>query len=224
MTNQDEPIVDVENAFSKTELFIEENKKSLTLIVLTIIALVGGYFAWKYWYVAGQEVEAQKEMFTAESYFEKDSLDKAINGDGEFLGFVDIADKYSITASGNLAQYYLGISYLRKGAYEKAIEHLTKFDSDDQIIAPIAIGAIGDAHHELGQAEEAATYYLKAAEKNTNNFTTPVYLQKAGLAYEEMKNYTDALKVYKRIKTDFLETTEGRSIDKYIARAEALIK
>lgn len=221
---KEEPIIDVEEAFSKTELFIEENQKSLTFIILAIIVLVGGYFAWKYWYVAGEEAEAQKELFTAEKYFEKDSLEKAINGDGVFLGLVDIADKYSITPSGNLAEYYLGISYLRKGEYENAIEHLNKFDSDDQIVAPIALGAIGDAHLELEQKEEAASYYLKAAEKNNNQFTTPIYLQKAGLAYEEMGNYGDAVKVYQRIKTEFPETTEGRNAEKYIARAQASLK
>ena len=75
---KDQPIVDVEQAFSKTELFIENNKKSLSIIVSAIVILVGGYFAYKYWYVAGEETKAQAEMFKAEQYFEKDSLDLAI--------------------------------------------------------------------------------------------------------------------------------------------------
>jgi len=112
---KDEPIVDVEQAFSRTELFIENNKKSLAIIVGAIIILVGGYFAYKYWYVAGEETKAQAEMFKAEQYFEKDSLDKAMNGDGNMvLGFTQIVDDYSVTPSGNLAEYYLGICYLKK--------------------------------------------------------------------------------------------------------------
>jgi len=33
----------VENALSKTEQYIEENQKSLTIILLAIVVVVGGY-------------------------------------------------------------------------------------------------------------------------------------------------------------------------------------
>ncbi len=218
----DEPVIDVEEAFSKTELYIEQNKKSLSIIAMVIIALVGGYFAYKYWYVAGEETKARAEMYKAESYFEKDSLDKAINGDGNSLGFTQIVDDYSITPSGNLAEYYLGICYLKKGQYEEAISHLQEFNSKDQMIAPIATGAIGDANMELGKVDEAITYYIKAAEQSNNKFTTPIYLKKAALANEDKKAYADAVKLYERIKNEFGETTEGKEIEKYLARAKAL--
>ncbi|MBL7888274.1 MAG: tetratricopeptide repeat protein [Bacteroidia bacterium] len=219
---KDEPIVDVENALGKTELYIEQNKKSLMIIAGAIVALVGGYFAYKYWYVAGEETKAQAEMFKAEQFFEQDSLDKAINGDGIALGFAQIVEEYGITPSGNLAEYYLGISYLKKGQFEDAIEHLQAFDGKDQIVAPVATGAIGDANMELGRTDEAITFYLKAAEQNGNKFTTPIYLKKAALANEEKGNYADAVKLYERIKTEFSETAEGREMEKYIARAKVL--
>jgi tetratricopeptide (TPR) repeat protein len=220
---KDEPIVDVEQAFSKTELFIENNKKSLGIIIGAIAVLVGGYFAYKYWYVAGEETKAQAEMFKAEQYFEKDSLDKAMNGDGNLvMGFSQIVDEYSITPSGNLAEYYLGMCLLKKGQYEEAISHLQSFDGNDQIVAPIATGAIGDANLELGKTEEAINFYLKAAEQNNNKFTTPIYLKKAAMANEDKGNYADAVKLYERIQNEFAETTEGKDMDKYIARAKAL--
>lgn len=218
----DEPIVDVEEAFSKTEAYIEQNKQSLMIILGLVVALVGGYFAYKYWYVAGEESKAQAEMFKAEQYFEKDSLDKAINGDGVAIGFAQIVEDYGVTPSGNLAEYYLGISYLKKGQYEEAISHLEEFDGNDQMVAPIATGAIGDANMELGRTDEAITYYLKAAEQNTNNFTTPIYLKKAALANEEKGNYADAVKIYERIKNEFSETIEGKEMEKYIGRAKTL--
>jgi tetratricopeptide (TPR) repeat protein len=218
----DEPIINVEEAFSKTELYIEQNKKSLSIIALVVVALVGGYFAYKYWYVAGEETKARAEMFKAEGYFEKDSLDKAINGDGNGLGFSQIVDEYSITPSGNLAEYYLGVCLLKKGQYEEAIQHLEEFDSKDQIVAPIATGAIGDAKLELGQVEEAITYYIKAAEQSNNKFTTPIYLKKAALAHQDKGSYAEAVKLYERIKNEYSETSEGREIEKYIAHAKAL--
>jgi tetratricopeptide (TPR) repeat protein len=218
----DEPIVDVEEAFSKTEAYIEQNKQSLMIILGVVIALVGGYFAYKYWYVAGEETKARAEMFKAEQYFEKDSLNKAINGDGVAVGFTQIVDDYGITPSGNLAEYYLGICFLKKGQFEDAITHLEKFDSKDQMVAPIAIGAIGDANMELGKTDEAITFYLKAAEQSTNNFTTPIYLKKAAMANEDKGNYADAVKLYERIKNEFAETMEGKEMDKYIGHAKVL--
>lgn len=220
----DEPVINVEEAFSKTELYIEQNKKSLSIIAIAIVALVGGYFAYKNWYVAGEETKARVEMFKAEALFEKDSLDKAMNGDLKTgsIGFTQIADDYSITPSGNLAEYYLGICYLRKGQYQEAIEHLEEFNSKDQIVAPIATGAIGDANMELGKTDEAISFYIKAAEQCNNKFSTPIYLKKAAMANEEKKNYADAVKLYERIKNEFAETSEGRDIEKYLVRAKAL--
>ncbi len=219
----EEPIVDVEQAFSKTELYIEQNKKSLMIIAVVIVALVGGYFTYKYWYVAGEETKARTEMFKAEDFFGKDSIDKAMNGNGPAaLGFIQIADDYSITPSGNLAEYYLGICYLKKGKYEEAISHLKEFNSADQIVGPQATGAIGDANMELGKTDEAITFYLKAAEQSVNNFTTPIFLKKAAMADEDKGNYADAVKLYERIKNEFAETAEGKEMDKYISRAKGL--
>ncbi len=220
----DEPIVDVEQAFSKTEMYIEQNKKSLMIIAFVIVALVGGYFTYKYWYVAGEETKARTEMFKAEDYFGKDSLNKAMNGDGAAVGFIQIVDDYSITPSGNLAEYYLGICYLKKGQFADAITHLQEFDGSDQIVGPQATGAIGDANMELGKTDEAITYYLKAAEQNVNNFSTPIFLKKAAMANEDKGNYVDAVKLYERIKNEFAETTDGKDIEKYISRAKALGK
>lgn len=219
---EDEPIVDVEEALGKTELFIEQNKKNISLVVGALIVIVGGYFAYKYWYIAGEETKARAEMYKAEQYFEKDSLNLAINGDGTNLGFLQITEEYGSTPSGNLAEYYLGISYLRKGEYESAIEHLENFNGKDLIVAPLALAAIGDANLELGKTDEAITFYLKAAEKNPNKFDTPICLKKAAIANEEKGNFADAVKLYERIKDEYAETTEGKEMEKYIARAKAM--
>ncbi len=217
---KDQPVVDVQQTISKAERYIEENKKSLSIIAGAVVLLVGGYFAWTKLYLAPLEEEAQGQMFMAERYFEKDSLNKAINGDGQFLGFKDIADKYNLTSSGNLAHLYLGLSYLHTGKYDDAISELKEYDGDDLMLAPISIGAQGDALSELGKQDEAIEHYLKAAESNKNNFTTPVYLMKAATLYESMAKYTDAVKIYEQLKTDFPEAREGRDVEKYISRAK----
>lgn len=220
--NTGDTLVDVEEVYSKTERYIEENRKSLAIIIGAILLMIGGYFAWAKLYVAPQEKKAQNAMFMAERYFEKDSIDRAINGDGNYQGFKYIVENYGVTKSANLAHYYLGICYLKKGEYQKAIEELKEFDGEGMIVSSIAIGAIGDAHMELGKTDEAIEFYLKASKNSDNKFTSPIYLMKAGLAYEDKKDFKSAVKVYEQIKNDFPETTEGRDIEKYLARARTM--
>ncbi len=219
---KEELIVDVQEVYSKTEHFIENNKKMLSIILGGIIVVIGLYFAYTKMYIAPMEIEAQSSMFMAEKYFEKDSLDKAINGDGSNYGFVDIIEEYNGTKSANLAHYYLGLSYLKTGKYQDAIDQLESFSSSDIMVSSIAIGAIGDANVELNQLDEAINYYEKAASKNENELTTPMYLFKAGIVYEEQGNYAKAYEKYSTIKKDYIESSEGRTIEKYLARAEAL--
>lgn len=223
-THEEEVIVDVQEVYSKTENFIEANKKVVTIIPLAIIVAVGLYFGYKKMYIAPMEVEARSQMFMAEKYFEQDSLQKAINGDGLNYGFIDIADEYSGTKSANLAHYYLGICYRNTGDYEMAIDELKSFSSSDVLISAIALGAIGDSYMELNDIDKATNYYEKAAAHQSNELTTPIYLFKAGLAYEENNDYNGAIKQYKAIKTDFPDSKEAQTIDKYIARAEAYVK
>jgi predicted negative regulator of RcsB-dependent stress response len=213
----------VENSYSKVEMYIEENQKSLAIIVGVIVAIIAGYFAFKKLYLAPKEAEAAADMYQAEQYFAKDSLTKAIKGDGVNMGFESVIDEYSFTKSANLAHYYLGVAYLKQGKLEDAITQLKEFDSNDEILGPIATGAIGDANMELNKADEAIDFYLKAANKKKNKFTSPIYLMKAALAYEEKKEYPNALKIYETIKSDYAETNEGRNADKYIARAKLMV-
>jgi len=218
---KDQPVVDVQQTISKAERYIEENKKSLSIIGGAIVVLVGGYFAWTKLYIAPQEEEAQGQIFMAERYFEKDSLNKAINGDGQFLGFKDIIDQYGLTPTGNLAHMYLGLCYLQKGQYDDAVNELKEYDSNDMMLGPISIGAIGDAYSEQGKTDDAIEQYMKAAEANKNNFTTPIYLMKAATLYESKGKYADAVKIYEQLKTDFPEAREGRDVEKFISRAKA---
>jgi tetratricopeptide (TPR) repeat protein len=218
------PAFDIEHSYGKAELLVEKNKKTLSLVTGAILLLVGGYFAYTKLIVGPQDKEAQTQMFMAEKYFEKDSLKKAVDGDGNFLGFKQIVENYGQTKSANLAHYYLGICNLKLGKYEQAVEELEKFSSDENVIMPIAQGALGDAYSELNQPEKAVSHYLKASSKAENKFISPVYLMKAGLTYEALNKYADAAEVYSQIKRDYSDTNEGRDADKYIARAKAMIK
>jgi len=211
----------VEQTLNKTELFIQNNQKTLSLIAVAILAFVAGYFAYERYVKLPNEREAQAQMFMAERYFEKDSFNLALNGDGNNYGFLQIVDNYSSTRSGNLAKYYIGVSYLHMGQFEQALESLKDFEANDEMVYPIAKGDIGDAYMELGNKEDAIKYYLKAVDASTNNFTTPIYLMKAARVYEDIGNNEKALELYKKIDTDFHNSTEANSIEKYITRVKA---
>lgn len=215
-------IVAVEEAFSKTEQFIEKNQKIILIVLGVLIVLVLGFFAFKRYYIAPRETEAQSQMFMAEKYFEQDSLNKALNGDGNYLGFLDIIDQYSMTKSSNLSKYYAGICYLKLGQYENAIDYLKKFNGKDQMVGPMAEGGIGDAYMELNQVDKAISAYLKAAESRNNEFTSPLFYMKAGMAYQEQGKYDKALELYRKIKSDYPRSYEGTEIDKYISYLEGL--
>lgn len=216
-------IVAVESALGKGEQFIEKNKNLLFYILLGILVVVGGYFLIRKYYFAPRERDAQAAMFVAEHYFGVDSLNLALNGDKANLGFLGIIDEYSSTKSGNLANYYAGICYLKLGQFDNAIEYLEGFDSDDQIVGPMAIGATGDAYMELNNTAKALEYYLKAAEKQNNDFTTPMFLLKAGWVYEIDGNYAKALEMYEKIQKEHFRSFEANDIKKYISRAKGLM-
>jgi tetratricopeptide (TPR) repeat protein len=211
----------VEHALTNTEHFIEQNQRTITIALIVVVAVVGIFLGYKRFIVSPKEKEAESQMFAAEQYFEKDSFNLALNGDGNYLGFLDIIDQYKVTKSGKLARYYSGISYLKLGKFQEAIEQLKKFNLKDAMVSPISKGAIGDAYCELGRNDEAVTYYMKAARMSPNKFVTPIYLMKAGELLEANKEYTKALNLYKEIQKDYIESNEGRKIEKYIARAEA---
>jgi len=215
-------IQNVEQTLTRTEQYLEENYKTLLTVLAVVVGLVGLFWLARI-FVSNRNEEAQSQMYQAERYLEMDSVRLALYGDGNYLGFLDIAREYKFTNAGNLARYGAGISYLHLGEYEEAISFLRKYSKKDKLIGSLALGAIGDAWVEMGDVDKGISQYLEAAEYATNDFNTPLFLMKAGELYELTGNYSEALRLYQRIKSEYPESTEGSSIDKYIARAKLLI-
>jgi tetratricopeptide (TPR) repeat protein len=216
-------IKNVEETLTKTEQFLESNYKPLLIGLAVVVVLVGLFWLGKA-YLTKRNNEAQSQMYQAERYLEMDSINLALNGDGNYLGFIDIAEEYKFTRAGNLARYGAGICHLHLGNYDEAIDFLNKYTKKDKVIGSIAIGATGDAYVELGDLEKGITKYLEAAEFADNSFNTPLFLMKAAELYELNGSYTDALKLYERIKDEYPASTEGSSIEKYISRVKLLPK
>jgi len=207
--------------FGQTGSFVKENQKSLLFIGGAVIALILFYIAYQKLYLAPREIQANDQMHVAQDYWNKKDWDKAIKGDASYPGFEKIISDYSNTKAANLAYYYLGVAYLNKGEYRKAIDDLTNYRGDDYMVAAEALGCTGDAYVELKDYDKAATYFKKAADKASNKFLSPFYLKKLGLVYEAQNDYKSAADAYTKIKTDYPESQEAQTIEEYIARAEA---
>jgi len=203
--------------------FIQENQKSLVFILGAIIVLILLYIGYQRFYLAPRAEAAADQLYKAETYATIDSLQqRAIDGDGSYPGFKEIADEYENTKSANIANAYLGGLYLRQGKYQEAINALEKYsNTGSTILDPLVIGLLGDAYSELKDYKKAASYYKKAAEKNSNTFTSPLLLKKLGLVYEAQNDFKQAVATYRQIQSDYPESQEASSIESYIARAEA---
>jgi tetratricopeptide (TPR) repeat protein len=212
-------IENVEQTLTKTEQFLEQNYKPLLYVLVGAVVLVGIFWLLKL-YTNKQNEEALSQMYMAEQYFGQDSLNLALNGDGNNLGFIDIAKEYKSTKSGKLANFYAGACLIHLGQFEEAIDYLNKYKLKDEVLAPQAKGLIGDAKVELGDFTAGIKNYLEAAAMAENDFHSPIFLMKAGMLHESQGNHAEALKLYEQIQEKYPESNEGRSIDKYIARVK----
>ncbi len=202
------------------EHWIEQNPKIVFGIVGVLLLIVGGYFGFNY-YKSVQDEQAQKEMFQAVYYFEADSLNLALNGDGNNLGFIDIIDEYKYSDAANLAHFYAGVAFLKQGNYQAARLYLEDFKSNDLLIQARAYSLIGDAYMEEQNYQEAVIYYNKAADYKPNKFFTPAYLMKAAVAYEKLNQVDKAKEAYDKIINQYWESAEYQNARKYKARLES---
>ncbi len=215
--------VEVEELVTKSELFIEQNSKKIIGAIIAVAVIVAAILVYHHGYAIPQQRKAESAMFKGEMYFYRDSFALALNGDGMgFDGFNAIIEQYGGTKSGNLAKAYAGICYYKLGDNESAKKLLESFKMDDSMVAPAITGLIGSCYTNMGDIKEGASFFEKAAKAADNELISPIYLMKAGSAYEKLEQYDKALKAYTTIKEKYYNSTEASYIDKYIYRASAL--
>lgn len=217
---------------NKTEAWVARNQKYIFIIIGVAAVVILGYLGYEEFIQEPKEAEAANEMFMAQQYFDNaldaqgaqsDSLyNMALTGGQGKFGFEDIIDNYGSTKAGNLARYYAGMAYLSINQYQKAIEHLDKFKSDDEILAPLAKGGIGDAFLQLDQPEEALSFYEEAATMRDNNFTAPKFLLKAAMTAISLGDGKAAEKYLKRIEKEYPDSAEANKVAAYLGQAQAM--
>ena len=216
---------------SKTEDWVLRNQKYILTVLGVAAVLTVGYLLFQRFVAEPKQVTATEDLFVAQKNFQlavdatvpkvQDSLYALVlKGSEGKQGTPAIAEQFSGTDSGNLANYYSGIASLNLKKYDDAIKYLEKFSSKDAIVSTLAIGGIGDAYAQKNDSNKALEFYIKAAQQTTNELTTPRFLLKAGQVAFSLNNKADALKYFTEIKEKYEATPEAQNIDALIGMAQ----
>lgn len=215
---------------NKSEQWIEKNSNWLLYGLVGVVAIILSVMAYNKFIRQPKQIEASNELAFPRKHFDDALLASGQKADSLFnlglkgadgkYGFIDIADNFGGTNAGNLANYYAGISYLKMKKYQEAIDHLAKFDSDDELLGPTSLGAIGDAYADANEPGKALDFYEQAANKKDNEFTTPLFLLKAGQTAISLEKYSKAESFFERIEKDFPLSEQARDAKKYLNAAK----
>lgn len=222
--------VELSETLNKSEAFFLKYKKPILIAVAAIIVIVLGCILVKNYVLEPREQEASTVLAKGQEYFNAQQYDKALKGDGAgFTGLINVANDYSSTDAGNLANLYVGLCYAhqQKPDWKKALEYVEKFDTnDDMEISPASQMALGDIYANNDQLDKAVDCFKNAAqmadkqaEENTNLSIAPLALKKAGIILESQNKKAEALEIYKDIKKKYVNSAAFQDIDKYIERA-----
>ena len=158
----DERLESIETTLTKAEQFVIDNQKPIYIALAVLIIAVLAFFGVKKYYLEPREKDAQAAIYHAEQYFENDNFATALNGDGNYLGFVDVINDFGGTKTANLAKYYAGVCCLNTGDFNKAVEYLK---ANKVVIAPSkAVNAGGVLVSGLEMSQNSERYSWTAEE------------------------------------------------------------
>lgn len=213
----------IDDAVFTSERFLAKYQKQILIAVGAVVVIVCAFFAYKTLYLNPKNEEAQVALIKGERYFAMQMDSLAIYGDGNgYLGFESIINEYGSTKAGSLAKYYAGVSYSRLGKYDQAIDHLSSFSADDEVVKYLAKGLLGDCYVNKGELEKGAKLFVEAAKGSGNLVVSPVYYKKAALVYRDLKDYDKVIELFTTVKDNYLASPEGAEADKYIEEAQLM--
>jgi tetratricopeptide (TPR) repeat protein len=198
--------------------FLEKYQRLLLWGLGAVVLVIAGIIGYRIWQQS-RNTEAENQMYQAIRYWEQDSLRLALEGDGQFPGFSEISESYGGTDAANLSTVYLGLSALEQGDLDGGIEYLEKYSTGDNMLTMAVYTRLAFAWEDKGEPKKAASYFEKAASiPGSNPQTSPLLLMQAARVYESLGEKGSARRLYERIRDDYPESEEARSIEKYIGR------
>lgn len=218
-TSVEEPEI---NPLDTVQDLYEKNKKMISTVTTAVVLVVGGFLGYMFLIKAPNDKKAAESMAMPQLFFQVDSMNLALKGDGKNLGFPKIELKYKGTDAANLAHYYAGMAYLKTGDFKNAINSLKEFDGKGTILENQALGSLGIAYMESGNKEKAIECFKKATDGNKDILTTPMYLYQMALVYENQGNTSEAKNIYLKIRDEYPRSIQARDMDKELARLGVL--
>lgn len=212
------------HAFTDAEFYFEQYKNIIIGSIAVVAIGIAGWWGYNNLIKGPKENKAKDAIIFAQQYFDIDSMNQALKGDGVHLGFEAITKQYSGTTAGNRAQFGAGVASLKLGKYADAVQYLNKFNTDDAILNARKYGCLGDAYAEQKQMDKAIENYKKAADAADNAITAPTYLYRAALASEQSGNKKAALELYKKASANYPNSQEGMAAEIAIAKLEAQVQ
>ncbi len=210
-----------QGTYQTVENFFLKNRNNILIGLGVVVLAIGGYFGYKKLYMEPRVESAQNSISGAQNYFSIDSFDLALNGDGAVSGFLQVAEQYGNTPSGNLAHYYAGVIYMKKNELDNAIKHLEDFDAPVAELAGKKYELLGHAYADKKDFKKAIELYKKAGDEAENNLQSPAYYKFAGDLMAEQNDLQGALEMYRKIKQLYPLSQEGANIDLDITYAES---
>jgi len=217
-----EQVQENENFVTKILEFFKKYQNIIYGVIIGILVIVLAIIAFNRFYLQKKNAEASAQIVQPIKWFiqgDTASLKLALEGDGENDGFLDIADNYSITRTANTANYYAGLTYLKLGQKDEALEYLKKFKKKEDVLWYACQATIGDLYDEQGDEANAITYYEKAV-KGEDPYFTPIALFKLGQMYERKGDWKKALDAYETIEKDFYTEYNKMNVAQYAERAK----
>jgi TolA-binding protein len=213
----DAQVVESNDALLKAQSIWGKYGTYITAFLIGFVVTVGGYFGYNQYIVKPKEEKAAEVIYKAQQYFQQDSAKLVLEGDGNSKGVLYIISNYGGTKAASLAHYYAGVSYLKLGNFNKAIEHLKDFKTDAKQIQAAAYGVLGDAYAEAGKNDDAVDNYKKAGSTfESDEALSAEYLFRAALLSTTLKKDKEALDLFKSLKEKFPKTEKAQQADKYI--------
>ena len=205
---------------NQSEAFFLKYKKAIITVVVALIVIIVGAVLYKTYIAEPREQQASTAIAKGQQYFEMGLFKQALEGDSAgYKGFAKLADEYSTTAAGNLSNLYAGLCNAQLGKWEDAVKFLEAYDlSEDAMVSPAALGALGNAYAHLNQLDKAVETLKKAADKADNNSLSPTFLIQAGQILESQGKNDEALKLYQTVKEKYFNSMQYQTIDQYIER------
>lgn len=216
-------------ALNTREAFFLKYKKPIFAAVAAVIIVIAGLLLYQSYVSGPREDKASTALAKGQQYFNAEQFEVALKGDSTgYAGFAKIADDYSGTKAGNLANLYAGLCSANLGKWGDAVKYLEDFSTaSDAMVSPAAKAALGNAYAQIGNTDKAISLLKKAADMadskgldGVNTSLSPTFLLQAGQLLESQGKKAEALEVYQNIKKKYVNAAmvQNTDIDKYIQR------